>query len=105
MTLINDSDSITMACVIVSATPPLGCGGACHDCRQQAESAVRERTGSVLSPERLTALAVAVASAEDPLATLEKLCVSVLDGVDVGVVLKELLDDRKGKGDDKENSG
>lgn len=59
----------------------------------QAQQAVSERTGSVLDdPDQLVALAVAVASSDEPLSTLETLCQSVLDGVDVGTALKALLD-------------
>lgn len=70
----------------------------------QAKKAVSERTGGTLDdPDQLAALAVAVASSEEPLATLETLCQSVLDGVDVGAALKALLDQGKkndGKGYD-----
>lgn len=64
----------------------------------QAEKAVSERTKGVLDdPDRLAALAVAVASSEEPLETLETLCQAVLDGVDVEAALRSLLD--KGKKD------
>lgn len=64
--------------------------------------AVSDRTGSILEdPDRLAALAVAVASSEEPLATLETLCQSVLDGVDVGTALEALLDNGKKKGSSK----
>lgn len=66
----------------------------------QTEKAISERAGSVLDdPDQLAALAVAVASSAEPLETLETLCQSVLDGVDVGAALKALLD--KGKKDIK----
>ncbi|CAM9170898.1 unnamed protein product, partial [Ectocarpus fasciculatus] len=69
-----------------------------NDKLAEAEKAVSERTRGVLEdPERVAALAVAVASADEPLATLETLCRSVMDGVDVGVALKDLLDERKKK--------
>eukprot|EP00903_Cladosiphon_okamuranus_P015073 g13943.t1 len=59
----------------------------------EAKKAVSERTESVLDdPDQLAALAVAVASSDEPLATLETLCQSVLDGVDVGTALQALLD-------------
>ncbi len=68
--------------------------------RGQAEKAVSERTRGVLDdPDRLAALAVAVASSEEPLETLETLCQAVLDGVDVEAALRGLLD--KGKKQDK----
>lgn len=67
-----------------------------------------EKTGKMgLSSDRVTALAVAVASSDDPTATLEKVCGSVLGGIDVFVALKDLLDGGKkhdkgkGKDDDK----
>ncbi|CAM9609671.1 unnamed protein product [Scytosiphon promiscuus] len=73
----------------------------------EAKMAVSERTGSLLleEPDRLAALAVAVASSEEPSVTLDTLCRSVLDGVDVGDALKGLLDSGKNKkkdDDDKE---
>ncbi|CAN0048775.1 unnamed protein product [Ectocarpus sp. 12 AP-2014] len=72
-----------------------------NDKLAEAEKAVSERTRGVLEdPERLVALAVAVASADEPSVTLETLCRSVLDGVDVGVALKDLLDEGKKKGKD-----
>lgn len=55
--------------------------------------------GTVDSPERVTALAVAVASADRPSATLEKLAGQVLGGAKVEVVLKDLLSDGKGSTD------
>ncbi|CAM9357852.1 unnamed protein product [Ectocarpus sp. 13 AM-2016] len=74
-----------------------------NDKLAEAEKAVSERTRGVLEdPERLAALAIAVASADEPSVTLETLCRSVLDGVDVGVALKDLLDEGKKK--DKDGS-
>lgn len=68
----------------------------------QAKKAVSDRTGNVLDdPDQLAALAVAVASSDEPLATVEALCRSVLDGVDVGTALKALLD----RGKKKDNKG
>lgn len=56
-------------------------------------------------PERLAALTVAVASADEPSVTLETLCRSVMDGVDVGVALKDLLDEGKKKDKDAKKKG
>lgn len=68
--------------------------------RCQARSGILERTGSSLDPERLSALAIAVASSEQPSVTLGNACQSLLEGMDVSDVLDGLLktgkDDKKG---------
>ena len=69
-------------------------------CRQ-AKNGILERTGSALDPERLAALAVAVASSEQPSVTLGNTCQSLLDGMDVSDVLDGLLDTGK---DDKKGA-
>ena len=64
---------------------------------------VLERTRSVeLTPDRIAALAVAVASAEDPFETLEELVQGVLDGEDISDLLKGLLGNASAK--DKRSS-
>ena len=76
-------------------TPPSAC------C--QAKSGILERTGSALDPERLKALAIAVASSAQPSVTLGNACQSLLDGMDVSDVLDSLLD--AGKDDKKGAKG
>lgn len=44
---------------------------------------------------------MAVASAEEPSVTAERVCQSVLEGVDVGVILSGLLDEGEDRGDDR----
>ncbi|CAM9399155.1 unnamed protein product [Ascophyllum nodosum] len=69
----------------------------------EAEKVVLERTRSVeLTPDRIAALAVAVASAEDPFETLEELVQGVLDGEDISDLLKGLLGNASAK--DKRSS-
>lgn len=52
------------------------------------------------SPRRVTALAVALASADDATATLDKVTRQVLDGMKVEDVLEELSNDGKGVAND-----
>lgn len=64
----------------------------------KAEKAILERIGSIaLTDDRLAALAVAVASADDPSVTLEGLVQGVIRGEDVSVLLKGLLQDGSAK--------
>ncbi|CAM9707912.1 unnamed protein product, partial [Laminaria digitata] len=66
-----------------------------------AKNGILERTGSALDPERLSALAVAVASSGQPSVTLGNACQSLLDGMDVSDVLDGLIDTGK---DDKKGA-